>query len=810
MRTIYLPFAHTQIMHTRTLRLLEYDKIRGMVKRHAVSPLGQEYLDRMRPVRDKQIVQHRMHETSEARLLLDARENPPFGGLHDVRNAVVRAEKQSTLAAQELLDIADTAACCRRVQSFLKAANDACPLLKAQGKLIGAFPCIERAVDEAIAPSGEVLDTASPVLASARRKVRALNDAIQRELQRIVSGPHSMDVLQDAIITQRNGRFCVPVRSECRNTFKGIVHDLSASGQTVFMEPLAVVDMGNDLREAEQKEKEEVERVLAQITAIVGSVAQPLLASIDVAGRLDMIFARAAFSRELDATEPELNTEGVIELLEARHPLLGKGAVPINVTLGIDGNSTLLITGPNTGGKTVTLKTVGLLTMMAQSGLHVPALPGSRLALFDEIYADIGDEQSIEQSLSTFSGHMMNIIGILKEADGKSLALFDEIGAGTDPTEGAALAKAVLLELHERGCRVIATTHYGELKIFGQSTDGFRNASVEFDMETLRPTYRLMIGLPGSSNALAISQRLGLPKTIVSRAKALIGEAPQAMEQVLKQAEGVRRALDRERTRAVHLRRDTEKQSEQLQREQQELETKRDVMLSKARQQAQDIVQQARLEANTLLDELKMTVREARSRGGETPDIAQSRKKVRDVLGAVVEQVSALPMPKPQRVTPVTGNPPLREVVAGQNVYVRSLGHAGMALASGHGDEDVEIQVGIMRVRVPVSDLEARGNRSNAVMAPMSAHVAEPVVEKEIHLLGKRAEEASQELEEYLFDALEAGYAQVRIVHGFGTGTLRQVVQKVLRSHPGVRDYRMGESSEGGGGVTIAELQLGA
>lgn len=763
--------------------------------------MGRMLVERMKPARDPALVRARMAETAEARRLLAEGGDAPFGGLHDVREAVHRAEKGGSLTAAELLDIAEAAACCRRLRKYIVAHD--LPLLRQQAHLMGDYSALESAVDRAIAPSGEVVDGASPALAQARKRVKVLHDELQRELQRIITSPSTLELLQEPIITQRNGRFCVPVRAEARNAFRGIVHDLSASGQTAFMEPFTVVELGNDLREAEQQEQAEIERVLALLGGMVGAVATSLLNSLDAASRLDAIFARARYARDTDAVEPELNTDGIIDLLGARHPLLGNGAVPIDIGLGADGNGTLLITGPNTGGKTVTLKTVGLLTAMAQSGLFVPVKHGSRVALFDQIFADIGDEQSIEQSLSTFSGHMTNIVRIIKDAEPRALVLLDEIGAGTDPAEGAALAKAILLELHQRGCRTIATTHYGELKVFAQSTVGFLNASVEFDPETLRPTYRVLSGLPGSSNALFISQRLGLPKTLIASARELMGEAPQALEQVLKQAEGVRRALDRERTAALHAHRESEATAEKLRRELKEFEDKREAAMTGAREKARTIVQKAREEANTLLDELKAALREAREHaaGAPLPTVSSLRGRAREVfVGVTAEIEEAAPtFVEPEPV------PELHAVAAGQAVYVRSVGHRGITLESGAGDDQVEVQVGIMRVRVPLDDLEAVDEPPSK---PERVRVIteDRVIEPEIRLLGMRAEEATMKLDTYLFDALAGGLHSVRIVHGYGTGALRTAVHDLLRGHPAVQRYRAGERNEGGAGVTIATL----
>jgi len=797
-------------MDARVQRIVDYDDIRDMVCRHTASTLGKELAARMKPAVDPHVVQTRLAETTEARRLGEIDGDLPLSGLRDVRDAVTRAHKHGVLAVHELVEIAESVACSRRVRRYLQRAGEAFPHLSAQGQTLSEFLPLEEAVDRAISDRGEVKDSASPELARARRRVRALHDELQREIQHILTAPATLEMLQEPLATQRNGRFCVPVRAECRNAFKGIVHDISASGQTLFMEPLSVVARGNDLREAERLEEEEVQRVLAALSAKVGAAATRILPCLETLARLDLIAARAALSRAQQAVAPELNTEGIIELFQARHPLLGAAAVPIDITLGIDRQHTLVITGPNTGGKTVTLKTAGLFVLMAQSGLHVPADEGSRLAIFAQVFADIGDEQSIEQNLSTFSSHMTNIVRIVQDAGPHALVLLDEIGAGTDPAEGAALAKAVLLTLHERGCRTVVSTHYGELKVFVHNTPGFLNASVEFDRETLKPTYRVITGLPGSSNAFYISQRLGLPREIIARAREMMGSAPLEMEQMLKQAEGARRSLDRERTAATRARVEAQQTADRLQRELDAAERKRDVSVARAREQAQEVLQKARVDANALLDELRSALREVRGQQQETtPNVADLRKRAQAVLGKVREQVDeTLPAATPPASEPVAV-PPLTAVSAGQTVYVRSVGHRGVALESGAGDADVEVQVGILRIRVPLCDLEASGPSTDYARPLPPADAPRRQVEPEIHLLGLRAEEALTRLDEYLFDALDCGIRKVRIVHGFGTGALRNAVQELLRHHAVVRGSRPGEPQEGGGGVTIAELGNG-
>ncbi|MEI7832510.1 MAG: endonuclease MutS2 [bacterium] len=793
-------------MDNRTLQILEYEKICLRLQEFAATTLGKEQVARMKPAQAPLVVNSRMAETTEARAIVSENDEPPFGGIRDVRESTIRASKEGILSPQELLEICDAVAGCRKLKRYhLRAGNDRFPGVMAQARLLQEFPAIEQAVTHAISSNAEVLDAASPELAKARRRVRSLNEGIQRELQRLLTSPQTQEMLQDPIITQRNGRFCLPVKAESRNAFKGIVHDLSASGQTAFMEPLVVMELGNDLREAERATEEETQRVLRALTAVVGKSAPALLACLDTIARLDLIYARALYSRAIDATPPVFNDTGVVDLHDARHPLLGTKAVPIDMRLGgEDTGETLLITGPNTGGKTVALKTVGLLVLMAQSGLHIPAAAESQLPIFAQVFADIGDEQSIEQSLSTFSGHLMNIINIMRDAGGKSLVLFDEIGAGTDPAEGAALAKAILLELQRRGCRTIATTHYGELKTFAQTTPGFSNAGVEFNLETLRPTYRVLFGLPGSSNALSIAGRLGLSKDIIVHARTLMGDAPQALDQVLKQAEGARRSLDRERSAAARSRHDAESIAAKMRKESEELNAKREELLLRARKQAQEVLEKARKESAALLEELRTAIREAKHEGPSTPtpNLAEMRKRARAALQEITGEVEELPAPAPAPSAP--DKPSLTEVVSGQSVYVRSVGHRGIALGSGEGVDEVEVQVGILRVRVPVNELEAVSQQK--VYIPPPPNATPPDVPPELQLLGLRAEEAAEKLEEYLFAAFDAGVMRVRIVHGFGTGVIRSVVMDILRNHPTVRTHRPGEPREGGGGVTMVEL----
>jgi len=774
---------------------LEYDKILLMVAGCALTSRGTDIVSRMEPSTDFTTINARLSETDEAVRVINSGNDAPFGGITDIRESLLLASKGAGLTPQDLLDISTTAGACRRLGRFLSRLTEGFPLLSAQATAFSEYPKFEAAVDNAISPRGDILDSASPELNRARHRIHALHESIQRELSRVLGS----DLLQDPIITQRGGRFCVPVKIEARNSFKGIVHDISSSGQTAFMEPFAVVELGNDLREAEGKEKEEEQKVLAALTALAGECAPGMLRNIDVAARLDAIFARGRFAVKYNCIMPGIADE--IYLRQARHPLLGANAVPIDVTLGEDNRRVMLITGPNTGGKTVTLKTVGLMAMMTQSGLHIPAEEGSRLPIFTGVFADIGDEQSIEQNLSTFSGHMTAIIRILKDAKKGGLVLFDELGAGTDPTEGAALAKVILADLYERGCTIIATTHYGELKVYAQSAPGFLNASVEFDLLTLRPTYKLISGLPGSSNALAIAGRLGLPKDIITKAKETAGTSALEIEEVLKQAEGARRALDRERTAATIKRKEAEKLAEKYKKELEELDSKRTSAIGKVRTQARETLDKARSEVNNLLEELRVAIKENRdAKYGAQPEL---RKKSREVLRELDEMISQLPG-EDENKSAATDLPRLTSVKAGQNVMVVSLGHKGVALQDGVGKEEITVQVGIMKVKAPVSDLVLSAPKNNAPLPKPEKALA---IENELNLVGLRAEDAESQLTEYLAMAYDSRLREVRIVHGFGAGILRKMVRDILNHSPLVKSIRTGESNEGGGGVTMVMLK---
>ena len=806
-------------MDARTLRVLEFDAIRARLVEHASSALGKELAARVEPASEVGAVRRLLAETTQARELAAEAGRVPLGGVHDVRGQVLNAARGGVLTPRDLLEIADTLYASRRMRSFLHRRADRAPLVAEHGAGLCAIPEIEEAIEKSIDRRGEVLDEASDQLRSIRAELVRLQHVVERRLEAIVHSPRHLRMLQEPIITIRSGRYCVPVRSEFKGEFRGIVHDTSASGATVFMEPFLVVQANNELREARAAEEHEVRRVLARLSLQVGERADEIMAALRSLAALDLVFARAGLAEALRAVEPAVNTRGWVDLREARHPLLEGRVVPVSIYLGKDFHA-LVLTGPNTGGKTVTLKTVGLLALMAQAGLHLPAASGSEVAVFGQVFADIGDEQSIEQSLSTFSSHMTQIVNVLNHADGDSLVLLDEIGAGTDPAEGSALAKAILLELLRRGARVVATTHYGELKTFAYTTEGVENASVEFDPVTLDPTFEVRIGTPGSSNAFAIASRLGVPPSLLREAAETMGQAQVALHEVIQRAEQDQRDLADERRQAARARVELERARAEYERLLEELKGRRKELLAEAREEAHRIVARAKQRTENLLNLLRQSVQEARAareavaREAEqaaryaAPEPAVLVHAAREELAgisqeaqeATAEAVAQHPEPEPEP-------PPVGELRAGDAVIVRSIGQRGSVLSPPAADGQVEVQVGILRVTVDIGDLQQAPEALVTVtrVAPELRAEAGPVP-VELHLRGLRAEPAVYELDRYLDRAALARHEQVRIVHGKGTGAVRAAVHARLKEHPLVRSFRLAEPHEGDTGVTIVEL----
>jgi len=791
-------------MDERTLRVLEYPAIRELVAERAACTLGRELALQMLPVTTLAEARRLQQQTSEARAL-SGQVASPLGGVRDVRAQVHSAGVGGTLAATSLLDIAYTLAAGRRLRTILLQHTLTSPQLAEVAQSLGSFRPIEDAIHACIDDRAEIRDNASDKLRTLRSRLKTLHATMMRRLESMIRSTAYQKMLSEAVITIRRGRYCLPVRSEQRSAFNGLLHDTSSSGATCFMEPAAIVEMGNELEASRSQEEEEIRRILFQLSGEVGKEAQEISNTLQALASLDFIFARAALAGDLEATEPDLNDNGVLEFQAARHPLLKGHIVPIDVRLGDDFIS-LIITGPNTGGKTVTLKTVGLLTLMAQSGLHVPARTGARAAVFHKVFADIGDEQSLQQNLSTFSSHMTQIVRVMREADGHSLALLDEIGAGTDPAEGSALAKAILGELFRRGCRTVATTHYGELKAFAYSQPGIENASVEFDAASLSPTYHLRIGMPGASNAFAVSAGLGLDRAVIKSAQEMMGESRMELDTALQRVEQDQRTLAEEKRAAAEDRIGLVRKKEEYEALTRELKQKRQEILSAAKLQAKEIIAKAKRQGDSLLTLLHQTIAEVKSREKEKKAATDTTARAAAQIAALEEEARALTRPEERAIESAPARETLKEVKRGQAVFVRSVRQRGTAMGPADDNGMVEVQVGVLRLNVALAELESS---EEPVQKDYADYFVMPrPVPSEIHLRGLRVEEARWELEQYLEQALDAGLKEVRIVHGKGTGAVRTMAHEMLRKHPKVETLRAALPSEGGEGATIAILKV--
>ena len=804
-------------MDDHALRVLEYDAVRRLLMEQTACSLGRERAEALRPSDYYAEVHARMAETTECRKLLDARGSLPLGGITDVRPLLRQAQIGAVLDPRGLQDLLSTATASRSMKLFLQKLAGDYPIMAAIANGLAQFPSLETEITTSIGASGSILDSASPELARIRSKKRTSFSRMQDRLNAIINGP-MRTMLQDPVIVQRGDRYCVPVKAEHRGAFGGIVHDTSASGATLFMEPQAVVEYGNALREMEIQERQEEARVLARLTAAVRRVAEPFLASVEILGDIDFISARARLAEIQHAIEPSLNRNGYVRLRTARHPLIDPEiVVPIDVELGKPENHLLVITGPNTGGKTVTLKTVGLLTLMAQSGLHVPAAQ-AELNIFYQVFADIGDEQSLQQSLSTFSGHVANIVKIVSTLRRNALVLLDELGAGTDPGEGAALATSVLETLRAADARVIATSHYGELKTYAFLTEGVQNASVEFDEATLAPTYRLLQGVPGSSNAFAIARRLGMPDTILDQARINLTGSDQTADLLRELEEGRRTAItearDAERARI---------EAQMLRRKYQEELSNLEALRREARHRANE---EARALIKRAQDRVENTIRELRHANEEGRQTERARQRIRGIGEELQAEIMRQTEEKP--VSDLIETAPDRPLKKGDRVRVMSLDMVGEVLEDARqADNSLPIQVGVMRVTVPISGLRMVGADLPAqtpAPAPPIASQSRPSLTEEsraenqsirqamnissqLTLLGQRADEAIQNVEKYLDDAYAAGLTTTRIVHGKGTGALRRAVHQFLQSHPLVQEFATANPDEGGAGATIVALR---
>ncbi len=787
-------------MEEHTLRVLEFEKVISKLQDQAACAIGREVAGLSYPTTDLETAKRKQQETSEARAILNYEGNIPLGGIEDIRPYVERASLEAMLQPQELLSVAGTLRASTRLATFLDKLRPKYPILGDLGSEISRFEKIEAAVNAAISQGGEVMDSASPALARVRGEIKVIHSRLTEKMHSFIQSSQYRTAIQEPVVTIRSDRYCIPVKAEYKGQIPGIVHDSSASGATLFVEPTAVVELGNKRRQLTVKEREEVEKVLAELTAQVGASGDQILASLNVIGLIDCIAARAKLSIMQGATEPSLNDKGQIEIRKGRHPLLEGEVVPIDVTLGKRFNA-ILITGPNTGGKTVSLKTIGLFTLMAASGLHVPADPGTELGVFEKVFADIGDEQSIEQSLSTFSSHMNNIVRITRGANTKTLVLMDEIGAGTDPAEGAALAKAILGFLLEKGARIVATTHYGELKEFAYQHEGIENACVEFDPQTLRPTYRLKVGIPGASNAFAIAGRLGLDQEIISRAKANLSSHLETADQLIRKLEESHRAADQERAAAQRITSDADALRRRYEEQLNRLEQARGRVEERARAKAQELLDAYQRKLDRTLEQLAAQKKDSKR--------AQDLKKKAENLIEQFEDKSARPVverePEEERL------PKGSDLSPGTKVRIANVNQDG-EIVEAPVDGKVVVLIGAMRVTVPVSALrKAKGEAPKEVRSePGQTQIAMEKARElapEIHVRGMRAEAALIDVEKYLDDAMAAGAGTLRIVHGKGAGILRQVVWEILKKHPGVKSYRLGETGEGGSGVTVVTMK---
>ncbi len=792
-------------MNQKSLKTLEYYKIITQLAEYAASAPGKLLCQELKPSSDYQEILQTQKETSDAVSRIRMKGSLSFAGIRDIRDSLKRLEIGSALGIPELLSISSVLTVAARAKAYgRREESDEMEddSLDEMFRSLEPLTPVNNEIKRCILSEEEISDDASPGLRRVRRSIKGINDKIHTQLNSILNASRSY--LQDAVITMRDGRYCLPVRAEYKNQVSGMIHDQSSSGSTLFVEPMAIIQLNNELRTLEIQENKEIEAVLAALSNQLAPCTDSLSINLDLLAQLDFIFAKAALSRHYKCSEPIFNQNGRVHIKDGRHPLLDvQKVVPVTVWLG-DTFDLLIVTGPNTGGKTVSLKTVGLFTLMGQAGLHIPAFDGSELAVFDEVFADIGDEQSIEQSLSTFSAHMTNIVDILAKADSHSLCLFDELGAGTDPTEGAALAIAILNFLHNMKCRTMATTHYSELKIYALSTAGVENACCEFDVQTLRPTYRLLIGIPGKSNAFAISQKLGLPDYIIHDAKSRIEAEDEAFEDIISRLEESRITIEKERQEIQNYKNEVGRLKARLEQKEERFDERKEKLIRSANEEAQKILREAKETADRTIKNINKI---ASSSGVDTRALETERAKLRDNLKKVESSLSLKKEIRPHKAI----NPKTLRI--GDSVKVLSMNLKGVISTLPDTKGNLFVQMGILRSQVNINDLELipessingpglegrkKGSGSSNIKISKSASVS-----PEINLLGMTVDEALPLLDKYLDDAYIAHLQQVRIVHGKGTGALRTGIHKHLKRVKVVKEFHLGEFGEGDAGVTI-------
>ncbi len=789
-------------LYEKSLLKLELDQVLEQLASCAGSKGGKEACMRVRPSSDLEDVNLMLEQTTAASDLCTRKGNPIFGDVTDVSASLERADRGGSLQPMELLRIAGVLRCARNIKGYV-SEDDKATVLDVMFKALTPNKYLEDKIFGAILSEDEIADNASPALSDIRRHMRIQSGKIRDSLQKVISSPAYSKFLREPIITIRDGRYVVPVKSECRNDVPGLVHDVSASGGTYFIEPMSAVNANNALRELEIKEKKEIERILAELSTEAAGHRDYINLDYQMLVQLDVIFAKAKLAYRMRAWAPIMNDEGRVDLRKARHPLIDpKVVVPISVRLGSDFD-TIIITGPNTGGKTVTLKTIGLLTLMAECGLHVPAGDGSVLSTFDAILADIGDEQSIAQSLSTFSSHMRTIVDVVAQCDDRTLVLFDELGAGTDPAEGAALAMAIIEFCRKMGSRVVATTHYAELKLYAMRTKGVINASCEFDVETLRPTYKLLIGIPGKSNAFAISRKLGLSEDILKEADDLVGKSDKDFEDVLSQLEQQRQQMEAARHEAERLKQETAKIKQQSEEYHEQLRKEKEKAMESARREAQKIIEDARYAANQASEELK-ALRKQLQDSADTSNINQRQAEVRRSLNEMEGKIRAS-QPKQERPEPK------RDIMIGDTVELLKLGTKASVIAI-NKDGTYQLQAGILKMNAKKDEIyllehenpyKVKGGRP----AHSGREMKMTAMSTEVDLRGMDTVEAICVLDNYLDAAMRGNLSSVRIIHGKGTGALRAAVQQALKKNKFVKKFRLGVYGEGEDGVTIAEFK---
>lgn len=801
-------------MNEKALKTLEYTKIIDQLTEYASTEMGKQMCRELQPSCDLGTIRQSQTETTDALTRVRMKGSLSFGGVKDVRGSMKRLEIGSSLGIPELLAVSSLLTVAARAQSYgrhEKSEEFPDGSLDERFRALDPLTPVNNEIKRCLPSEDEVSDDASPGLAKVRRSMKIVGGRVHTQLNSILNS--SRTYLQDAVITMRDGRYCLPVKAEYKSQVPGMVHDQSSTGSTVFIEPLAIVKLNNELRELEIQEKREIEFVLAALSSQLMPYTDAILSDLSILAELDFIFAKAALSRHYNCVEPKFNNKRYINIKDGRHPLLNpKQVVPINIWVG-DSFDLLIVTGPNTGGKTVSLKTVGLFTLMGQSGLHIPAFEGSELAVFDNVFADIGDEQSIEQNLSTFSAHMTNIVSILNEADANSLCLFDELCSGTDPTEGAALAIAVLNFLHNMTCRTIATTHYSELKVFALTAPGVENACCEFNVETLRPTYRLLIGIPGKSNAFAISRKLGLPDYIIDEAKNQMEQKDESFEDLLANLENSRVTIEKEREEIASYKQEIETLKNRLQQKEERFSEQKEKMLSKAREEAQKILQDAKDTADQTIRNINKLAKSS----GVNKELEAERTKLRGKIQDVDKKLAVKKTAAPKKAVSA------KKLRLGDTVRVLSMNLKGTVSSLPNAKGDLYVQMGILRSLVNIRDLEmveeasitgpglsgthtggSRGSGSGSSKIKMSKSFS---VSPEVNLIGMTVDEAIPVLDKYLDDAYLAHLPQVRVVHGRGTGALKAGVHRHLKKLSYVKEYRLGEFGEGDTGVTIVTFK---